>query len=118
MKLSDIKGEKALDAIADLIEPLTELSTDKIFVGLIRTKNYMDAIKVGLKVHKKSVLKILAILNQQDVNTYEPSLAEIPKMLLDVINDAELLNLFSSQAETTKETSSSSVTENTGASEN
>ena len=48
---------------------------------------------------------------------YEPNLAEIPKMLLDLLNDKELLNLFSSQAKSTEETSSSSVMENTEASE-
>ena len=60
----------------------------------------------------------MAILNQQDVETYNPSLAEIPKMLLDLLNDKEVLDLFQSQAETTEKTSSSSVMENIGAEEN
>jgi hypothetical protein len=118
MRLSDIKGEKALDAMADLIDPLAEIAQNKILVGLIRKKNYKEAVKIGLKQHKKAVLTILAILNQQDVETYEPTLAEIPKMLLDLFNDKELLNLFSSQAEQTNETSSSSAMVNIGASEN
>jgi hypothetical protein len=118
MKLSDIKGEQALDAMADLIDPITEIAQDKILVGLIRAKNYAEAVKLGLKKHKRALLTVLAILNQQDVETYEPTLAEIPKMLLDLFNDKELVDLFSSQANTTEKTSYSSVTENTGASEN
>lgn len=118
MKLSDIKGEQALEAMADLIDPISDIAQDKKLVGLIRGKKYADAVKLGLKNHKKAMLNILAILNQQDVKAYEPSLAEIPKMLLDLLNDSELLNLFSSQTEITEKTSSSSVTENTGASEN
>lgn len=118
MKLSDIKGEQALNAMADLIDPVSEIAQNKILVGLIRAKNYAEAVKLGLKKHQKAILAILAILNQQDVETYEPSLAEIPKMLLDLFNDKELLDLFSSQAEQTNETSSSSAMVNIGASEN
>lgn len=118
MKLSDIKGEQALNAMADLIDPVSEIAQNKILVGLIRGKNYAEAVKLGLKKHQKAILTILAILNQQDVETYEPSLAEIPKMLLDLFNDKELLDLFSSQAEQTNETSSSSAMVNIGASEN
>lgn len=118
MRLSDIKGEQALDAIADLIDPISDLAQDKILVGLIRARNKIEAVKLGLRKHQKSILAILAILNQQDIETYNPSLAEIPKMLLDLLNDKELLDLFSSQAETMEETSSSSAMENTGASEN
>lgn len=118
MRLSDIKGEQALDAMADLIDPISEIAQDKILVGLIRARNKIEAVKLGLRRHQKSILAILAILNQQDIATYDPSLAEIPKMLLDLLNDKELLDLFSSQAETMEETSSSSAMENTGASEN
>ena len=118
MKLSEIKGEAALDAVADLIDPITDIAKDRILVGLIRLKNYPEAIKLSIKAHKKCVIQILAILNQQDPNTYEPSLVDLPRMLLDLINDPMLADLFQSQAETTEETSSSSAMENTGASEN
>lgn len=118
MKLSDIKGEAALNAMADLIDPLADISQDKILVGLLRTRNLAEAVKLGLRKHQRAVLTILAILAQEDPETYEPSLAEIPKMLLEILNDKELLDLFWSQAQTTEETSSVSATENTGASEN
>jgi hypothetical protein len=117
MKLSEIKGEKALEAMADLIDPLADIAQNKILVGLLRSKNYLEAIKVGLKQHKKAILTVLAVLNQQDVETYEPNLAEIPVMLLELLNDNELANLFSSQVKTTEETSSLPATENTGANE-
>lgn len=117
MKLSEIKGEAALDAVADLIDPIAEIARDRILVGLLRLKNYPEAIKLSVKSHKKSVIKILAILNQQDVETYEPSLVDLPLMLLDLVNDPMLASLFQSQAETTEETSSSPATESTEASE-
>ena len=118
MKLSDIKGERALEVMADLIDPMTEIAQDKILVGLLRMRNIKEAVKLGLRNHRKCMLEILAILNQQDPETYEPNLVEIPKMLLELLNDKELLDLFSSQAEQTNETSSSSAMVNIGASEN
>lgn len=118
MKLSEIKGDAALDTMADLIDPLAEIGQNKLLVGLIRSKNLIPAVKLALRQHKASILKILAILNQQDPETYEPNLVEIPKMLLELLNDEELAFLFQSQAEQTEETSSSSAMENTGASEN
>ena len=54
MKLSEFRGEAALDAMADLIDPLTEIASDKILVGLLRMKNMVDAIKLGLRNHKKA----------------------------------------------------------------
>lgn len=118
MKLSDIKGEAALDAMADLIDPLAEITQDKNLVALIRMKKYAEAIKIGVKSHKESVIKILAILNQQDVKTFEPSLVEIPIMLLEIFNDPAFESLFPSQAQSKEKTSSVSVTENTEANEN
>ena len=118
MRLSEIKGEAALDAAADLIDPITEIAKDRILVGLIRLKNYPEAIKLSIRSHKKTVIKILAILNQQDADTYEPSLIDLPKMLIDLLNDPMLADLLQSQAQTTEETSSVSAMENTGASEN
>lgn len=115
MKLSEIKGEAALSAMADLMDPLSDIAQDKILVGLLRTKNIAEAVKLMLRRHQKASIAILAILNQKDPETYEPSLLEIPIMLLEVLNDPDVLNLFQSQAETTEETSSSSATENTGA---
>ena len=117
MKLSEIKGEQALEAMADLIDPISEIAQDKLLVGYLRNRKFADAVKLGLKKHQKAVLTVLAILNQQDVETYSPSLAEIPKMLLDLFNDKELLDLFQSQAQSTEKTSSVSVTGNIGASE-
>lgn len=118
MKLSDIKGEAALDAVADLIDPIAEIAQDKILVGLIRLKNYSEAIKLGIKKYKKSILTILAVLNQEDAKTFEPSLVEIPVMLMEVFNDPAFASLFPSQVQSKEETSSGPAMVNTEANEN
>ena len=116
MKLSDIKGERALDVIVDLIDPVTKIIADKDISDTYKSnKPRIILIKKMIQHHKKEVLTILAILNEEDPKTYEPSLIQLPKMLLDLINDEELQSLFSSQIRMKGNVSSGSAMENTGA---
>ena len=115
MKLSDIKGEQALDILADLIDPVSEIAQDEKVVALIRTGKRLDAVKVLLKDHKKTVMEILAYLNGEGPKTYSPSLLSLPVMVLNILNDPELADLFTPGDEVT---SSGSHTESTEAEEN
>jgi hypothetical protein len=111
MKLSDIKGDEALDMLADLLEPIVEIATDKEITGNMGKDN-MKAVKVAIKNHKEAITAILAILNKENPKTYKPSLLELPAMLVDVFNDEELIRLFQSQVQI-PQTSSGLATENT-----
>ena len=108
-KLSEIKGEDALDVLAELIEPLSEFSQDQLFVFYVREGKKLYACKQALKAHKKAVLKVLALLDGEDPDTYNPSIIRLPAMLLQVLNDPDLVEVFQS-AET--DTSSGSAMEN------
>lgn len=112
MRLSDIKGEKALDVLADILEPLAEIAQDKEFTSNLG-KDTGKAIKHVLKEHKKAIITMLAIINEEDVETYEPSLLTLPALLLDIFNDPEVIRLFQSQVQITESTSSGLATENT-----
>ena len=114
MKLQDIKGEKALTVLADLIDPIKKLSEDAIFRKKIDTDR-LKAIKYLLKEHSKTVIEILAILNDENPETYEPNILALPMMLYDFFNDPMVIDLFGLQSQTTEKTSSGSVTENTEA---
>jgi hypothetical protein len=109
-KLSEIKGEDALDILADLIEPVSEFSEDQIFVGYIRSGNRVEAVKRAIKGHKKAVIRIMALLEGEDPETYAPSLLRLPAMLIETLNDPELIALFPSEQTVT---ASGSATENT-----
>ena len=101
MKLSDIKGERALDVLADLIDPVAEIFGDKeISAALQSGKAPAKAIKLALKNHKRAVLDMMAALDGEDPATYQPSLFVLPKRLLDLLNDPEVQQLFSSQETT------------------
>ena len=116
-KLSDVKGEDALNLIVDLIDPISEICADKALVTLLRKKDNLNAIKLGIKSHSKSVLKILALVDGKDVDTFEPSVIEIPKMLLEVLNDPEVTSLFQSQVQSSEKTLYGLATESTKAEE-
>lgn len=106
MKLSEIKGERALDVLADLIDPVSEIFGDKeIMTALQSGKAPAKAIKLALKNHKRAVLDMMAAIDGEDPETYQPSLFVLPKRLLDLLNDPEVQRLFSSQEVTSDEIS-------------
>lgn len=113
MKLSEIKGEKAIEVIAEIIEPATEILNDPKVKLAARSKNIASAASIALKNHPKQVLHVLAVLDGEDPETYEPSLLEIPKKLIDLFNDPELSALFTSSDQTEAAESSGPRSENT-----
>lgn len=119
MKLSEYKGEQALDMLADIIEPAAIIMADKEIAAF--AKSGMPAIKFVkpiIKNHKKEVIEILAVLNGEDPKRYaeKVNLFTLPKKLLEIINDPDLMSLFSSQGQKMDETSSGSATESIEAS--
>lgn len=107
-KLSEIKGEDAMDVLADLIEPLSEFATDKTFIAMVRANKRMPAIQYALKTHKKALIRALAIIEGENPDDYNPSILKLPAMLVELFNDPELIALFPSAEPVT---SSGSVTE-------
>ena len=110
--LTEIKGDKALDLVADLLEPVTEIFSDEE-VSKAYNVSILNAIKVAIKNHKKAVKTIVALMNEEDPNTYEPNVVEIPAMLYQVVTDKEIQRLFTSQGQNLNENTSGSVTEST-----
>jgi len=119
MKLSEIKGEKALDMTADLIEPAAMIMADEKVKEIYYNQPKLKLVQYIIKKHKKSIIEILAILNEENPKTYAEkiTLTTLPTVIIDLLNDEALLSLFSSQSQIMEETSSGSVTENTGAKE-
>lgn len=115
MKLSDMKGEKALEVLGDIIDPITEILSDSKVANEYRNnKNKLGIAKVILKEHPKSIIEILAKLNDEDVKKYnERNIIQITGDLLEMLNDEQLMSFFQSQGEMMANTSSGSVTENT-----
>lgn len=115
--LAEIKGDDALELIADLLEPATEIMSDEKVKNAFYSKNSAAAIKVAIKEHKDAVIVILAALNECDAKDYKPSVAQIIKDALQIVNDKALLDLFTLPNQTLEEDTSGSASENTGAKE-
>jgi len=117
-KLSEYKDEEAIEILADILDPVATIATDKGLVDDIR-KNFSKGgqririISRALKTHKKEIFEILAALERVPVEEYHCNMATLPAQILNILNDKDLMEYFLSSAETGEETSSGSATENT-----
>lgn len=111
-RISDYKGDVAIEMLADLIEPVGEIMTDKEVVSKANEKNKLPAVALALRNHKKAVIRIMAVMTQNDPKTYEPNLFELPAMLLQLLNDPDVMSLFTWQGQTGERTLSGSAMEN------
>lgn len=113
MRLSDFKNEEALDLLVEILEPVSTVFSDEEVAVAYKEKGKLEAIKVAIKNHKKEVLEILALLDGKDPEKYEISFLALPIKLLQILNDPELADLFSSQGQMGEAISFGSVMENT-----
>lgn len=106
-KLSEIRGEDALDVLALIVEPAAEIMSDKEIVSAARGEKRIKLVSLMLKTHKTEVLQIMAALDgvdYEDEITYRQyvdsqNLLSLPKALLDIVNDKDLMDLFTSQGQ-------------------
>lgn len=95
MKLSEIKGEKAIEVFADLLEPVGKILTDEDIRALVKD----DAPKIKivqkmLKKHTKEVIKMMAIIDDIPEEEYEVNFVSLPAKLIELFNDEAVTQLF------------------------
>ena len=93
-KLSEIKGEEALDVLAEIIEPAAQIFTDENVKEALKSGSRIKATKIILKDHKKAILTLMAALEETPVEEYKPTLLALPALIIEVLNDPELKSLF------------------------
>jgi len=99
MKLSEIRGEAALDVLADIMEPAVEIMTDGEVRDLLRVKSKrLEGIVLAIKKHKRAVISIMAAVNLKTVDEYlkEVNILTLPLTILEIMNDPDLAGLFTS----------------------
>ena len=114
MKLLEVTGTEAIELLADLIDPITEIAADEEILACIQTGQRAKAIKFAMKNHSEDLLMLMAICEGVPIEDYHPSLVEIPSKILEIVNHPDIAKLFTSQAQT-EALRSGSVTENIGA---
>lgn len=112
MRLSDFENEKALDALADLLDPLSVILTDEEIKKLYNAKaSKLKIVQALLRSHSKEVIHVLAILDDVPVEEYRVNLLTLPIKLMQLLNDPEIQEVFTSQGQKNTETSSGSAME-------
>lgn len=113
MKISEYKGEEAIELIADILEPLTViLQNDEIRGIASKGAGNLELVRAILKHGKKEVLEILAIIDGENPETYQPNIFVLPKRLIELFSQPEMRELFISQAQKKDDIHSGSATEN------
>lgn len=118
-KLSDYKGDEAIELWADLIDPLTKLFTDDELKKVVTSgKNKLEIAKVILKRHKSEAIEIMQRIDPDPIDGVSIVMRLIA--LLADIGEYEEIKSFFGYAEEAKTDNESfgSATENTEAKEN
>lgn len=112
MKLSDIKGDRVLDVIADIIDPIANMVQDKDVAAMFKREAVPDGMEardffakrmrkglpVLLKSHKTDIIAVMAAIEGVTPEQYAASL-DFPKLFTDVmelLTDGAFLNFLSS----------------------
>lgn len=114
MRLSDFKDEKAIEVVADLIDPISRMAqVVKAERDGSKNKNITQAQLVGiaLKKCKKEAIEMFAILNDIPKDKYHCNGATILGDVMNMFSDPQLLQLFGLQSKIP--TSSGSASEST-----
>lgn len=104
-KLSEFRGDEAIEVLADLIEPATTILSDPEARGIVGDGSKVKIITYILKHHKESVLQIMAVLDGVDITDKKAytdfkksvNILTLPVNLLAILNDPDVQSLFQSQ---------------------
>ena len=130
MRLSDIKGDRVFDVIADIIDPIANIASDETASALFKReklpegmtpkkfllKRVRKSLPVLLKGHKADIIAILGAIDGRGPEAYTGTLnlVKLIKDCTDLITDEAIAELFISAQ---SGTSSGSAQENIGEAE-
>lgn len=100
-KLSDYKNEKAAAILADILEPASEIFSDRKFTDSLQ-KSPVSAAKIALKNHGKEVIDILSVYDCVPREEYNVNPMQILSKLIAILNDKDLMGAFISQEQKTE----------------
>ena len=112
-------NEEKLDLFADLLEPVSEIATDKEWARLWTEGERFGAVRHAIKAHKRAVVEILAAIEGESPDTYTIDGLRMLMKLTALINRPDVKEfmdgLFPSQGQKEGSGNSGSATGNTGA---
>ena len=126
MRLSDIKGDRTLEVIAEIIDPIANIAEDeessamfkreKLPDGMTAKKFLMKRVRkslpVLLKGHKADIIAILSAIEGVSAEEYAGALnlVKLVKDCTDLLTDEAFMELFiSAQSETNSGSAQESI---------
>lgn len=110
MKLSDVKGDRTLEVIADIIDPIANIAEDKDAAKLFKreklpegmtTKKFLlrrirGSLPALLKNHKADIIAILSTIEGTPPEEYSAALdlTKLTKDIVDLLTDDAFTQLF------------------------
>lgn len=110
MKLSEIKGERVFDVIADIIEPITSIALDKQAKEFFERKplpegmepwdfflsRLKESLPVLVRAHKHDLCVIMATMEDKPVEEYieNVTLPSLVADLVELLTDQEFASFF------------------------
>lgn len=130
MKLSDIKGDRCIDVIADLIDPVASIAQDKDTASIFKRsskkvseeqakKQISARIKKALpsimKRHKDDIISILSTIKGVTPEEYSEgmTLASLLVDAMDLVTDGEFIGFLASYMTQKQSEPAGSASENT-----
>lgn len=95
-KLSEIKGEEALDVLAEILVQITDIVNDEeVKAGF--NKNIATCVSVALSKYKTEIISIFAAINGKSVEetVEEIDLLSLPSYIIEIIEEPTIQRLFS-----------------------
>ena len=107
-------NEEKLDLFCDLLEPVADILADAELAKLLKDGGKpIKAVKYAIKHHKSAVIEILALLDGEKPEEYKVNLIAIPIRLMNLLNDPQVQELFTSPELTSAAAGSGSATAST-----
>ena len=117
MRLSDIKGDRTLEVIAEIIDPIANIAEDEEASAMFKREKLPDGMTVKkfllkrvrkslpalLKGHKADIIEILSAIEGVSADEYAGALnlVKLVKDCTDLLTDEAFMELFiSAQSET------------------
>ena len=110
MRLSDIKGDRVFDVIADIIDPIANIASDETASALFKReklpegmtaksfllKRARKAVPALLKGHKNDIITVLSTIEGVSADDYRASLtlAKLMKDTAELMTDEAFGELF------------------------
>lgn len=113
MKFSEMTNEQAMNALADLIDPVSEICSKEL-LAMLSARDFKGAAKKLLGEHQGAVITILAVMDCTKPEEYKFNPFQLLAKLLALLNDPEMVQLFTSQLQSAGVGSSGAASANTG----